>query len=284
MRSKGKIQHVDTRIFDSNTQILKINHLKNFSKDKLVYENTDFYLKLKEIRIISSIDKSISQIESANIEKDDSIQTFFPIEYSVGIANNPKDLMGIYKLRKQVYVDELKYCESMSDYLMDEEDFYSTNFYIKYNGKIIGTARLTDERKGELELSKDINWKPYVRKDRNYCEITRLIFHPEHRKLLGTFLVFKAINDFCITNNINAIVIRAKAEPVWKRYYRNIGFNVVENIQFNVQGFANSPQYGICYRYFDNELTNVKFVNAIKIHLTEKGDPYHISNYAMKII
>ncbi|MFC1616773.1 hypothetical protein ACFL2K_00975 [Candidatus Margulisiibacteriota bacterium] len=204
--------------------------------------------------------------------------------YEVGIATTEKELKQIYKLRKQVYSDELNYFDCDSDYLSDDLDAYSTNFHIKYEGQIVGTARFTSELDGELELSQDIDWKQYVRKDRVYCEITRLIFSPEHRNWLGSCVMFKFINDYCIKKKINAIVIGVKLSPIWKRYYQAIGFKVVKNTLFKVNTFSSSPEYEVGYRYFDNKTTNTKFINTLKHKLKTPEDYYKVKEYNMDLI
>lgn len=182
--------------------------------------------------------------------------------YEVGVAETEQDLQEIYRLRKQIYVDEFNYINCTSEWLKDTIDSYSLNYYVKYKNKIIGTARFTDERKGSLELSYDLNWKKHLRKDMMYCEITRRVFLPEHRNNFATFILIKFIFEKCLENKVNAAVIGA--EKIWKNYYKKLGFNMLKDVNFIVNGFKHSPIYSLYYMYFDNDHSIETLLKTIK--------------------
>jgi len=183
-------------------------------------------------------------------------------KYTIGIAHSLEDQQSIFALRKQVYLDELRYLSNIdSPYYQDDLDIYSTNIWVKHNGVLVGTARFTDQRIGELELTKDVNWQPLVPSDRNYCEITRLLFEPRWRNLSGTTLLFAYIHSYCIRLNISGIVIGA--EKKWTRYYSSLGFERIPNSAFRMGDFKNSPEYDVYLWDFHNAGSEFKFRQTI---------------------
>jgi N-acyl-L-homoserine lactone synthetase len=203
-------------------------------------------------------------------------------EYEIGKAQTPKELLEIYKLRKEVYVDEFQYCEDTgAEYLVDKYDDYSHNYYIKYKGEAVGTARLTSEDMGEIELSKDIRWEKYLRKDRKYCEITRFIFRPEHRNAFATFIMLKYIYEMCIMSGINAIVMGSEVKS--KAYFQNIGFTMLEEAEFRVASFRNSPEYRVYYTYFDDRVASERFKAALVGKLNTEKDIYNVNGFKIEI-
>ncbi|KAF0133558.1 MAG: hypothetical protein FD145_1227 [Candidatus Saganbacteria bacterium] len=63
------------------------------------------------------------------------------IPYEVGVAQNQQELHEIFRLRKRVYVNELQYINHDNDFLSDNLDQFSKNYFVKFMGKTVGILK-----------------------------------------------------------------------------------------------------------------------------------------------
>ncbi len=103
-------------------------------------------------------------------------------------SSSPGLLDEVYRLRYDVYVREMKLpVRHFGEQLSDQFDSYSTSFLLRHEGLAVGTIRMTDRRKGPLEIEdQNSEWNERVAsiaesQDGHAGEVTRFIVKKEAR-------------------------------------------------------------------------------------------------------
>ncbi len=93
----------------------------------------------------------------------------------------------VYRLRYQIYVEEMKYDLANSErMLQDKYDNYSTSFLAEIDGEDVGTIRYTAKTDGPLESEQQHeSWRSYISSSERdpdvVCELARFLVRQDRR-------------------------------------------------------------------------------------------------------
>ncbi|MEM7477837.1 MAG: GNAT family N-acyltransferase [Planctomycetota bacterium] len=141
----------------------------------------------------------------------------------------------VFSLRYSIYIEEFKLpLRSIGRQLSDGLDDYSTNFLLHGEGSDVGTLRLTDARKGQMEFeTQSDRWFNISNERRNegirVAEFTRLMVRNDYRgRNSAKFLIQHGLR-FCASQGINLALFAGKRGEL-VRYFQGFGATVVDTI------------------------------------------------------
>lgn len=150
----------------------------------------------------------------------------------VAVATTREEHLAAFRLRKQVYVDDLGILPQdhpyvIEDRLEDHYDPHSTQILATVNGEAIGTARITWGQRGAMEIEESLDLGEHFASDACLAEATRLMVRSDWRRRgIGPLLAF-ALWEVLQSRSERVIFLTAGKVGNLGRYYQNAGYSKV---------------------------------------------------------
>lgn len=165
--------------------------------------------------------------------------------YPISEAVTDSEKLAIYRLRYDIYIDELKrpniyHADHNMRSIVDEADHYSNTrlFYIGAKSDPIASFRLTlfnpeHEQRPEFETRYALDNYPEF-KESNLVELSRMVIRRSQRKSWAMLSVVQFLFKFCVMRYCDAALLYCT--PALARSYRQFGFRPYQAIvnQVNV--------------------------------------------------
>ena len=143
----------------------------------------------------------------------------------VVLATTPEDLDALYRLRKQIYVDEMRIVSPdhpfvQGDRLVDPYDAWSANLLLRADGAAVGTVRLTEAARGPLEIDTYTDATARCPDPTCTAEVTRLMVCRSLRGSAGSALLLYGV--WQLARSRSRYLLAAAKPGSLGRYYTHV--------------------------------------------------------------
>ena len=160
-------------------------------------------------------------------------------------AHTQEELDAIYRLRYEIYVEEMQIFGDVADHqnrmLYDLNDANSRLLYATINGEVIAALRLNLGKDApfseELERTYNLNRFRSAIDDSQVLVLTRFMVRPQYRGTSLAHHMICQVAELCLQECIEISV--CDCQPHLIRYYQRIGFRSYECDVYN------DPEFGI---------------------------------------
>ncbi len=147
-------------------------------------------------------------------------------EMTVIIATTQAELEEVYRIRYQVYVEEMGILGPDHEFvrgnsLVDPFDGWSTNLLLRVGDEPAGTIRITERADGELEIDRYTDASASCPDPGRAAEITRLMVRQGFRGGLAGLLLMRGLWKFIQRSGIRYMLVAGKAGSLG-RYYKRV--------------------------------------------------------------
>lgn len=175
-----------------------------------------------------------------------------------------KELRGAYRLRHEVYVQEMRYIDSenklyiIGNEVKDELDNYSHHFGVYFGHELIGAARYNINSSSTIEaiehfpeygmnfLSEKICKK---NNDIKVIEPSRIVVRKDFRYSYASVILFFNIIEHALTHyHIDAVVTKVR-DGILKNFYRNYGFDIIEESRKKINIYGEEVDIDFFFGY-----------------------------------
>ena len=167
------------------------------------------------------------------------------MEITFHIAETEEELEQIYRLRYEIYVEEMHIFGSVADHerrlLYGQNDRGARLLYAKLGNEIIASMRLNLGKDGafseELEETYNLNLFRPTLDDTQILVLTRFMIKKDHRGSHLSFRMIEQVAKLCLEEDIEMAV--CDCQPHLIRYYQRMGFRSYDCEVYN------DPEFGI---------------------------------------